>query len=105
MPMERAVPLMLFTADSTETVFRSGIFCLAISRTWASLTLPTLSLFGVPEPLARFAAFFSRTAAGGDLVPKGKARSTWKEEGRHILVLRARVELLAEFHDVDLGLT
>ena len=75
--MDRAVPLMLFTAASTETVFRSGIFCLAISSTWASLTVPTLSLFGVPEPLAKFAAFFSSTAAGGVLVTKVKVRSTY----------------------------
>lgn len=33
MPMERAVPLMLFTAASTEAALRSGIFCFAISRT------------------------------------------------------------------------
>src|ERR1700691_4659719 len=75
--MDRAVRLMLFTADSTETVFKSGIFCLAISSTCFSVTVPTLSLFGVPEPLARFAAFFSRTAAGGVLVTKVKVRSTY----------------------------
>ena len=39
-PIERAVPLMLFTAASTVAAFRSGIFCVAISRTCASVTLP-----------------------------------------------------------------
>src|ERR1700677_963087 len=75
--MERAVPLVLFSADSTETVFKSGIFCLAISSTCFSVTVPTLSLLGVPEPLARFAAFFSSTAAGGVLVTNVKVRSTY----------------------------
>src|ERR1700761_6662737 len=70
MPIERAVPLMLLIADSRVTVLRSGIFCLAISSICFSLTLPTLSLLGVPEPFARFAAFFSSTAAGGVLVMK-----------------------------------
>src|ERR1019366_302859 len=50
-PMERAVPFTLLIAASTEAAFRSGIFCRAISRTCFSVTLPTLSLFGVPEPL------------------------------------------------------
>jgi hypothetical protein len=45
-------------AASTEAAFRSGIFCVAISRTCFSVTLPTLSLFGVPEPFWRPAAFF-----------------------------------------------
>ena len=38
MPMERAVPRMLFMAVSTEEAFRSGIFCVAISRTCFSVT-------------------------------------------------------------------
>ena len=45
-PIERAVPFTLFTAASTDAAFRSGIFCLAISCTCFSVTLPTLSLFG-----------------------------------------------------------
>ena len=75
MPMERAVPLMLLMADSTDAALRSGIFCVAISRTCFSVTLPSFSLFGVPEPLAMPAAFLSRTAAGGVLVMKLKLRS------------------------------
>ena len=75
MPIERAVPLMLLMAVSTEAAFRSGIFCVAISRTCFSVTLPIFSLFGVPEPLAIPAAFISRTAAGGVLVTKLKLRS------------------------------
>jgi len=67
-PIDRAVPLMLFTAASTEAAFRSGIFCVAISRTCFSVTLPIFSLFGVPDPFATPAAFLSRTAAGGVLV-------------------------------------
>ena len=69
------MPLMLLIAVSTEAAFRSGIFCVAISRTCFSVTFPTLSLFGVPEPLATPAAFFSSTAADGVLVMKLKLRS------------------------------
>ena len=75
MPIDLAVPLMLLIAVSTDDAFRSGIFCVAISRTCFSVTLPTLSLLGVPAPLAMPAAFFSRTAAGGVLVMKVKLRS------------------------------
>jgi len=35
--MGRAVPLMLLIAVSTEAAFRSGVFCVAISRTCFSL--------------------------------------------------------------------
>src|SRR5271168_3036358 len=52
MPMERAVPRMLLMAASTDAALRSGIFCLAISSTCLAVTLPTLSLFGAPAPLA-----------------------------------------------------
>jgi predicted permease len=74
-PIDRAVPLMLLIAAPPRAAFRSGIFCVAISRTCFSVTLPIFSLFGVPEPLAMPAAFFSRTAAGGVLVMKLKLRS------------------------------
>src|SRR5690349_24999693 len=73
--MERAVPLMLLIAASRLAAFKSGIFCLAISETCFSVTLPTLSLFGVPEPLATAAARFSNTDDGGVLVMKVKDRS------------------------------
>jgi hypothetical protein len=66
---------MLLIAVSTEEAFESGIFCVAISRNWASVTLPIFYLFGVPEPLAMPAAFFNSTAAGGVLVMKLKLRS------------------------------
>src|ERR1700724_1584261 len=69
-PMLRAVPFTLLTAASIEAAFRSGIFCLAISKTCFSVTLPTLSLLGVPEPLAIPAARFRSTDAGGVLVIK-----------------------------------
>ena len=41
-----------------------------MSITCLRVTLPTLSLFGVLEPEAMPAAFFSSTDAGGDLVMK-----------------------------------
>ena len=60
MPIERAVPRTLRIAESTEAAFRSGIFCFAISSTCFAVTLPTLSLFGDPEPFAMPAARFSK---------------------------------------------
>ena len=69
------MPRTLFIADSTEAAFKSGIFCLAISSTCLAVTLPTLSLFGAPEPLAMPAARFSRIEAGGVLVMKVNERS------------------------------
>ena len=70
-PIDRAVPLMLLIAVSTEAAFKSGIFCVAISRTCCSVTLPTFSLFGVPEPLATPAAAKSSSpsAAGSEIRP------------------------------------
>src|SRR3954470_13297371 len=70
MPIDRAVPFTLLMAASMEAAFRSGSFCLAISATCFSVTLPTLSLLGEPEPLATPAARFSRMEAGGVLVMK-----------------------------------
>src|SRR5580658_9160090 len=75
MPIDRAVPRMLLIAVSTDAALRSGIFCFAISSTCLAVTLPTLSLFGVPEPLAMPAARFNRIEAGGVLVMKVKERS------------------------------
>src|SRR3972149_718769 len=75
--MLRAVPLTVLMAASSEAVFRSGILVRAISSTCFSVTLPTLVLLGSPEPLARPAARFSSTEAGGVLVMKVKERA-WK---------------------------
>src|SRR5437016_13612324 len=74
-PIERAVPLIDLMAVSTDAAFKSGIFCFAISATCFSVTVPTLVLFGVPEPLATAAARFNRMAAGGVLVIKVNVRS------------------------------
>ena len=41
------------------------------------LTLPTLFLFGTPEPLSIFAAFLRRIEAGGVLVMNVKERSAY----------------------------
>src|SRR6185295_17508453 len=69
-PIERAVPAMVLTADSSESQFRSGIFSLAISSTCFAVTVPTLFLFGSADPFAILAARFSSTGAGGGLVMK-----------------------------------
>src|SRR5262249_28358248 len=69
-PMERAVPATDLIADSSVSQFRSGSLVLAISSTCFLVTVPTLVLFGSADPLARFAARFSSTDAGGVLVMK-----------------------------------
>src|ERR1035441_187513 len=74
-PIDRAVPRTLLMAASTDAAFRSGIFCFAMSSTCFSVTLPTLSLFGAPDPLAMPAARFSNIEAGGVLVMNVNDRS------------------------------
>jgi hypothetical protein len=96
MPMLRAVPSIIRMAASTSLAFRSFILSSAISRTCLPVTVPTFTLFGVPEAVASPAAFLSRTAAGGVLRMKEKVRS------RHSA--RRRVELLAEIDNVHLVL-
>src|SRR5574338_1133153 len=76
-PIERAVPATERIAASTLVVLRSGSFCSAISRTCLLVTLPTLFLFGSPEPLSIFAAFLRRIDAGGVLVMNVKLRSAY----------------------------
>src|ERR1700758_5270663 len=78
-PIDLAVPRMLLIAVSIEAAFRSGIFCLAMSSTCLAVTLPTLSLLGVPDPLAIPAARFSSTDAGGVLVMKVNERSLYTD--------------------------
>src|SRR3984957_15962324 len=76
MPMERAVPAMVFSAASTVVAFRSGILVCAMSRTWALVMLPTLVLCGSALPLSTPAAFLISSGAGGVLVTKLKVRSS-----------------------------
>ena len=49
---------------------------MAISRTWSLVSLPTLSLCGTDEPLARPAAFLISSAAGGVFVMNVNERSS-----------------------------
>src|SRR2546426_778601 len=68
MPMLRAVPATTRKAASSFTAFKSFIFNFTMSITCFFVTLPTFSLFGVLDPEAMPAAFFSSADAGGDLV-------------------------------------
>src|SRR2546429_3667905 len=68
MPMLRAVPATMRKAASSFVAFKSFIFNFTMSNTCLRVTFPTLSLFGVLEPDAMPAAFFSKIDAGGDLV-------------------------------------
>src|SRR5712692_2715088 len=74
-PIERAVPSTVLIAASSDAAFRSGILVLAISSTCFLVTLPTLFLFGTPEPFCKPAAFRRRIAAGGVFVTNVKERS------------------------------
>ena len=67
MPMERAVPAMIFAAASMSLAFRSGILVSAMVRTWSWVSEATLTLCGVAEPLGTPAAFLISSAAGGGL--------------------------------------
>ena len=55
MPIERAEPAIVRTAASRSAAVRSFILVLAISSTWARVSLPTLSRCGFCEPLSTLA--------------------------------------------------
>jgi len=75
MPMLRAVPITVRTADSRFVVFKSGSFVLAMSSTCLRVTLPTLFRFGWAEPYTIPAARLSSSEAGGVLVMNVNERS------------------------------
>src|SRR6266550_4665241 len=74
-PMDRAVPSTVLIAASSDAAFRSGSFVLAISSTCFFVTLPTLFLFGTPDPFCNPAALRRRIAAGGVFVTNVNERS------------------------------
>src|SRR5687767_14889529 len=76
MPIDRAVPAMIFSASSRSLAFRSAILVCAISRTWSRVTEATLVLCGSPEPFSTPAALSSIRAAGGVLVTNVNDRSS-----------------------------
>ena len=80
-PMERAVPLTMLIAASMLPAFRSGILVVAISRTWAWVSWPTLVLFGTVR------------IHGDD-----------DRDDQAFLMRGAGVEILAESGDVHAGL-
>ena len=75
--MDRAVPSTMRIAASTSLALRSRIFCVAMSRTWARVILPTLVLLGSPDPFSIPAAWRSSTDAGGVLVTNENVRSAY----------------------------
>jgi hypothetical protein len=68
---------MILTAAGRSPAFRSGSFVFAMSSTCCFVTLPTFSLFGVPEPFGTPAALSSRIAAGGVFVMNEYDRSAY----------------------------
>src|SRR5215218_7960270 len=79
MPIDRAVPAMIFSAWSRSLALRSAILVWAISRTWSRVTEATLVLCGSPEPFSTPAALSSMRAAGGVLVTNVNDRSSYTE--------------------------
>ncbi len=77
MPIERAVPAMIFDAASMSLALRSTIFCSAIWRTCSWVSLPTLVVCGTPEPLGTPAAFLISSAAGGVFRTNVNERSSY----------------------------
>ena len=55
----------MLIAVSIDAAFKSGIFNSAIFLTCSFVKLPTLVLFGTPEPLSNPNSFLIKTAAGG----------------------------------------
>ena len=66
-PMLRAVPSMMRMAASSSRALMSSFLICTISRICARVILPAFSVPGFFAPEATPAAFFTRTAAGGDL--------------------------------------
>ena len=78
-PIDRAVPAMIFAAWSMSLAFRSAILVWAISRTWSMVTVATLVVCGSPLPFSTPAALSSSRAAGGVLSSKVNERSSYTE--------------------------
>src|SRR5215207_4650788 len=78
-PIERAVPAMIFSAWSRSLALRSAFFVSAMARTCSRVTVATLVLCGSPEPFSTPAALSSSRAAGGVLVTKVNERSSKTE--------------------------
>src|SRR5712664_4003047 len=76
MPIERAVPAMIFSAASIVVALRSGIFVSAICRSCAAVSVPTLVLCGSALPLSTPTAFLISSGAGGVLVMNVNDRSS-----------------------------
>ena len=103
--MLRAVPSTMFRACSISRAFKSAIFVRQISSTWATVTLPTFSLLGTPEPLAIPAAFFNKRGGGrafGDELEGPVVVNFYHYGNGHAAgVLGPLVELLYELAQVD----
>jgi hypothetical protein len=103
--MLRAVPAMTRQAASSLLELRSAIFVFAISKTCLRVTLPTLLRFGSALAVAMPAAFFKQGAGRRRLGDERKClvlvhRDHDGNDGsRHLL--RRRVKLFAELHDID----
>ena len=67
---------MIFIAASTSLALRSGILVSAISRTWARVIVPALTLGALPEPFSRPAALRISREAGGVFSVKSNERSS-----------------------------
>src|ERR1700733_6300164 len=69
-PILRADPAIIFFACSMSFAFKSGILILAISSISAMVILPTLSTFGLEEPLEILIFFLISSLAGAVFISK-----------------------------------
>lgn len=70
------MPETVFMAASTESVFKSASFSVAICLTWSIVMVPAISLPGFGEASFRPRAFLIMAETGGSLVMKVKERSS-----------------------------
>src|SRR5215467_2856754 len=75
MPIERAEPSIRRIALSMSLALRSFILALAISRTWARVTLPAVAMPGALDPDDSLAAFLRKYDAGAVFISKVKLLS------------------------------
>ena len=108
--MDWAEPFTIAMAASTESQLRSGIFLVAISRICAVVTLPDLApLPGVCEPDLDARRLLQEEGDRRQLHLEGEGPvliGRDDDRDRHALrhLRGARVEGLAEFHDVEAAL-
>ena len=105
-PMLRAVPAIIFMAESTVKQLRSGILLSAMARTCSQVTVPTFFPVGFRRTFTglKFGRFEELDGSRRSFDDKVK-RFVPVHRNNHrkhftLLLLRLRVKALAELHDI-----